>query len=297
MNTNAAKNHWIAVDWGTTNLRMWLMDGDTAIEKRCSDRGMSSVSGPQFRETFDDLAGDWTDLADTAVACGMVGSRQGWVEAKYCQVPCPPLSNGFVVAEGQIPVHVISGLCQRDPDDVMRGEETQIAGFLTDRPNWTGALCLPGTHTKWALIQNGQVTSFRTSMTGDVFAAMTSATVLQHSTATKGWDNAAFVDGMDLGYERPQTLLADLFSIRARNLLSGDTAEASRARLSGMLIGAELAGMTDLIAGDTVALIGDGPVADLYDQALSRIGKTVIQTDNDTCTLRGLTTAYYSLGD
>ena len=271
------------------------MTGETILAKRSSADGMGTIAQGGFRACFDNLAADWTELTDTAVACGMVGSRQGWIEAPYTQVPSPPLNNGFAVADGAVSVHVIGGLCQRDPDDVMRGEETQIAGFVMDNADWTGTICLPGTHTKWADIENGRVVSFRTCMSGDLFSALTTATVLKHSATGKEWDAPAFDRGFDAGFTKPDQTLAHLFAVRARGLLSGDTAAQSRSYLSGLLIGNEVANMRSMITDRDIAIIGCGTLADLYKQALTPIGKSVTCADNDTCTLRGLTAAYHAI--
>lgn len=271
------------------------MKGEDILAKRSSPDGMGTVAQDGFRACFTALAGDWADLTDTAVACGMVGSRQGWIEAPYTQVPSAPLNNGFVVAKGPVSVHVIGGLCQRGPDDVMRGEETQIAGFLMDRAGWTGTICLPGTHTKWAHIKDGRVETFRTCMTGDLFSALTSATVLKHSATDQEWDAAAFERGFDAGSAQPDQTLTHLFSVRARGLLSGDTAAQSRSYLSGLLIGNEVSAVRSMIAGRDIAIIGCGTLAELYRQALTPLGKSVTCADNDTCTLRGLTAAYHAI--
>lgn len=151
--TGLAGLSWIAADWGTSNLRVWAMASDgSAIARAESDDGMSRLDRTEFEPALVRLIGGWltTGRVTTVVACGMVGSRQGWVEASYRTVPCAPMAAGRMVsptvADARISVHVVPGLRQDDPADVMRGEETQMAGFLSREPGFDGVLCLPGTH-------------------------------------------------------------------------------------------------------------------------------------------------------
>ena len=146
---------WLAVDWGTSRLRVWAMDGDSALGQRVSDRGMGSARAGGVRGRAPRLRRRLDQPPVSAVACGMVGARQGWIEAPYARVPGAPRVTGAVPAPTRTPglsVHILPGLSQDRPADVMRGEETQIAGFLALNPGWDGVLCLPGTHTKWAQV-------------------------------------------------------------------------------------------------------------------------------------------------
>jgi 2-dehydro-3-deoxygalactonokinase len=174
----------------------------------------------------------------------------------------------------------------------MRGEETQIAGFLALNPGWDGVLCMPGTHTKWVHLSAGEVVSFQTVMTGDLFAAITGATVLRHSTGGEGFDQNAFEGGVSDAISRPERLAAQLFTIRAEGLLHGMEAPAARARLSGLLIGAELAATRAYWLGQNVAIVGAGKLAALYAGALKAQGVAAEMTDNDGITLAGLCAAW-----
>ena len=285
---------WIAVDWGTTHLRAWAMDaGDRVLASADSAEGMGTLDRAGFEPALLRLVGDWLDAPVPVVACGMVGSRQGWVEAPYAAVPCAPLPSGFArpaVTDARLQVHVIPGLKQADPADVMRGEETQIAGHLALNPDWDGVLCLPGTHTKWAHVSAGEVVSFQTVMTGDLFAAISGHTVLRHSVGD-GWDADAFDRGLDEGRDRPERLAARLFSIRAEGLLGGAAPGAARARLSGLLIGAELAATRAYWLGRDVAILGAGGLTDLYLRALAAQAVTATRADAEAATLAGLAAA------
>ncbi len=287
---------WIAVDWGTTHLRAWRMSGATATAQAQSDAGMGTLTRDGYEPALLSLIGGWIGDGDaTVVACGMVGSRQGWVEAPYGTIPTAPLSGHFALApttRAGLRVHVIPGLRQNHPADVMRGEETQIAGFVAQNPGWDGVLCLPGTHTKWVHLSAGEVVSFQTFMTGDMFAALGQATVLRHSLGGDGWDETAFQSALGDSLTRPERIAARLFSIRAQGLLHGLPAGPARAQASGLLIGAELAAARPYWLGQSVAIIGGGTIAGIYDRALASVGLVATVTDGTAITLAGLTAAH-----
>lgn len=287
---------WVALDWGTTNLRGWAMsDAGLVLAEATSDKGMGKLTPDAFEDALLDMAGDWITGPIMAIACGMVGARQGWTEAQYAQVPCDVIPDSFTRAPTRTPglsVFIIPGISQSSPADVMRGEETQIAGFLALNPGWDGVLCLPGTHTKWCHISAGEVVSFQTFMTGDMFAALSAHTVLRHSIADTGWDEGAFAEALDDALSRPEKMAARLFSLRAEGLLHGMSNETARARLSGTLIGAELAAAKPYWLGQNIGIIGAGKVADLYALALESQGAHARIADNDDVTLNGLKAAY-----
>jgi 2-dehydro-3-deoxygalactonokinase len=286
------KPDWIAIDWGTTHLRAWGMTSSgTVLQTAQSDRGMGTLARDQFEGALFDLIGDW-GCSGPMIACGMVGSRQGWVEAPYATTPCPPLGNGLAKAPGtRMDVHVISGIKQLQPADVMRGEETQIAGFLSLNPKWDGVICLPGTHTKWVHVSADEVISFQTFMTGEMFALLSGQSVLRHSIGD-GWDDAAFATAVSDAMSKPEAMAARLFNLRANELVNGQCRDAARARLSGLLIGAELAAARPYWLGQSVAVLGAGGLAKIYTAALTAQGVPVTQTDGDRATLAGLTAAY-----
>lgn len=276
---------WIAVDWGTSRLRAWLMLGPDMIEARTSDAGMGGLAQEDFAPALAAICDGWPDLP--VVACGMVGSRQGWVEAPYAPVPCPPPGAAQAV-EAAPGVHILPGVSQANPADVMRGEETQIAGLLQARPDFDGVVCLPGTHTKWVHVSAGEIVSFQTFITGEVFRAICDHTVLRHSTAGGGWDDAAFSQAVADAMSHPARVAARLFGVRAEGLLSGLDADVARARLSGLLIGLELGGARPFWLGQHVVIIGTDAVAAHYQEALKDQGVEAVCGDADTTTRAGL---------
>lgn len=277
MNAPSASPAWIAVDWGNSRLRAWAMPDQGPPLAETSLASPAPEPGPEsYSALLGALLSDWitTQPADI-LACGMLGGRQGWVEVAYVPVPCTPLALEPVLAPDAagsgLFVRIVPGLCQERPADVMRGEETQIAGALSLHPGFDGIACLPGTHTKWAEVSAREVVSFRSFMTGELFGVLRSHTLLRHATGT-GWAPAAFADAVSEALSRPEALAARLFSIRAENLLRDADTGTGQARLSGLLIGAELAAARPYWLGRELLVIGDGSPADRYCEALELQG-------------------------
>lgn len=293
---------WIAVDWGTTNMRVWAMGGDDEILARVnSDRGMGTLNQAEFEPALLELIAPWlheTDVTDV-VACGMVGARQGWVEAPYGAVPCEPFAGESVISfsplDQRLRMHIIAGLSQAEPADVMRGEETQIAGLLAGDQGFKGVICLPGTHTKWAWVEGGKITKFSTHMTGELFSLLAENSVLRHTIASKGWDDAEFSKTFNSALENPVEITAHLFSLRAEALISDLLPEVARARLSALLLGLEFAAMRTNWQGQKIAIIGSDRIAKIYQQAFLLQNEQPIMFDAEALTLGGLINAHRQL--
>ena len=288
--------NWIAVDWGTSNLRAWAMGDNGPWAEATSDEGMGKLKPEQFEAALLRLITPWLTARQTPVlACGMVGARQGWKEAVYRQTPCSPIDVAGILqvatTDPRISFHIAPGLSQDRPADVMRGEETQVAGVLALRPGFDGVICHPGTHSKWVQVSAGEVISFQTYMTGELFALLSTPSVLRHGMA-EGWDDAAFDGGLSDALSRPDRIAARLFSLRAEFLLHGLTPARARARLSGLLIGIELAGAKPYWLGQKVILVGAPALAASYTRALKSQGLTPETLDATACTLAGLSSLY-----
>ncbi|MCV0427576.1 MAG: 2-dehydro-3-deoxygalactonokinase [Roseibium sp.] len=299
--TSQANVTWIAADWGTTNLRIWALDtaGNT-IAHRCSAKGMGTLAKNEFEAALLELVDDLVKADGTTpvVVCGMAGSRQGWAEAPYKTTPCAPpsIDDATIVnaTDPRLDVRILPGIKQITPADVMRGEETQITGFLADTPNFSGTLCLPGTHTKWVALENGVVTRFRTFMTGETFALLSKQSVLRHGLSDRDLDADAFKSAtMDI-FKTPQALAAELFGVRAAGLIADLSPDAARGRLSGLLIGAELAAVKDDFDLSAVTILGSDHIAKAYASALGCLGYEATPLDAETITLKGLALAYSS---
>ncbi len=287
---------WIAADWGTSNLRAWAMGADgAALASASSGAGAAGLGREEFEPALLDLVGGWLGDAPTRVAiCGMAGSRQGWTEAPYRPVPAAPLGAGTaaLTADPRLKVRILGGVSQTNPPDVMRGEETQIAGLLAARPGFEGVVCLPGTHSKWAHVTGGEIFHFVTFMTGELFELLSRRSILRHALDGEGLDEAAFDAALDDAMGRPERVAAKLFSIRAEGLLTGLSPAAARGRLSGLLIGMELAGAKPWWLGREIALIGAEPLTRLYRRALASTGIEAATLAADAATLDGLRAAH-----
>ncbi len=286
---------WIAADWGTSHLRLWLMGADDRPLRRIdSDRGMGKLSPQDYEPLLLSLLeGHLSDAPPPVVVCGMAGAKQGWVEAPYAAVPCEPPVEGIAVPtqDPRLQVRILPGLKQMSPPDVMRGEETQIGGFLAMEPGFDGILCLPGTHNKWAHISAQEVVSFRTFMTGELFDLLGTQSVLRHSVTGDGWDEDAFAEAVSDTLSRPAALTSALFGVRADGLLNGTPPARARARLSGLLIGAELAAARPYWLGQQVVILGEDALARAYQSALAAQGAEARIASAEDITLKGLAAA------
>ncbi|MDO5630894.1 MAG: 2-dehydro-3-deoxygalactonokinase [Paracoccus sp. (in: a-proteobacteria)] len=282
---------WIAADWGTTNLRVWAMAGARIVDSRASDQGMGVLRPDDFAAVLADMTQGWP--AVPVIACGMLGSRQGWVEAPYVSAPCPAVPRLVRVPgdPGGRPVSIVCGVRQDTPADVMRGEETQIAGLLAHKPDFDGIACLPGTHTKWVRISAGEICNFKTFMTGELFGLLAGQSVLRHSVGTET-DGPGFDAAVSDAMARPAAGYAGLFQIRAEMLLTGLDPALARARLSGTLIGWELAAARPWWLGCDVMVIGADGLSGLYARALTAQGVPVSILPAQDATLTGLFTAF-----
>lgn len=289
---------WVAVDWGTSQLRAWgLSEQNNIVCTASSDQGMGNLAPEQFESALLQLIGSWlsSDRRTPVIACGMVGARQGWIEAPYIEVPCH-VANELVEApttDPRVQVYLCPGVKQMTPADVMRGEETQIAGVIEHDPKFNGFVCLPGTHSKWVHVENGVINRFTTFMTGELFALLNKQSVLRHSVNTNEFDLDAFLHALKTTHGAPDLLAANLFSIRSNDMLHNTPAAQLRAELSGMVIGAELSAvMSHYISDEAIIILGSDKLASLYQKGLEVMGKPSELVSGETFTLSGLKRAY-----
>ena len=263
---------------------------------------MSQLAKDAFEPALLKLVDPWLGSGVVPVlACGMVGARQGWTEVGYVPVPAHPaqLEAAPVTSrDPRIKVWILPGLSQSAPADVMRGEETQIAGFLAQEPEFDGVLCLPGTHCKWVRISAQEVVSFQTAMTGELFHLVAHQSVIRHVLDGDGEEDAeAFLSAVSDMLSRPEALSQCLFAIRAEAVLHGLSGPSARSRLAGLLIGAELAATRAYWLGQRVAVAAEPLLAGMYARALAAQGVAVEALDAGPLTRAGLRAAYASLKD
>lgn len=271
----------LGVDWGTTSFRAYRLDaGGGIVEARRAEAGIKAIDDGDFEGAFEQLVGDWLD-ADPAVPVvlsGMIGSRQGWLEAPYLECPAAVADLGTALlpldlARGRR-IHLAPGLSTRDAGgvpDVMRGEEVQILGAVDRLGVDRATLCLPGTHSKWARVREGRVAGFATHLTGEAFEALRRHTILGRTIEHAAWDDAAFLSGVDRS-GAAGGLLHHLFGVRAAGLFGELPPDRAGAFLSGLLIGHELRAETGTLGRDPVFLIGEPGLVRLYAEALRQLG-------------------------
>jgi 2-dehydro-3-deoxygalactonokinase len=279
----------IGVDWGTSAFRAFLLDAEGGVlDRRAGSHGILTVTDGDFGRVLSSQVGDWLKArAVPILMSGMIGSRQGWIEAPY--VPCPgglaDLAGGLVtVSLARTPIHVVPGMEVSSPSmrDVMRGEETQVFGALTTLGGADGGrFLLPGTHSKWVRVSGGRIMSFSTYMTGEIYAACRDHTILGRL-MQDGESEAAFARGVSDGARpgTPGALLHRLFGARTAGLFGEIPGSDLPDYLSGLLIGAEVfdAGLNDDTA---VHIIASEALARRYRAAAAKLGLTTAVLDPD----------------
>jgi 2-dehydro-3-deoxygalactonokinase len=275
----------IGLDWGTTSLRAYRIGAaGEVLQTRIVTAGILKLPNGGFPQALACVAGDWARAHPDAVllASGMVGARQGWVEAPYVELPATLTALARACVEipvgSQQVLYVVPGvgaLGEGVSADVMRGEETQAFGALPE--SGSAHLVLPGTHSKWLTVIDEALISFATYMTGEVFAMLSTQSILATTMHSNVDDPGAFEDGVKVGFEHGKALLHRLFSVRARVLAGSLPEQSSRAYLSGMLVGAEIAdGITTLPAdagiGEGLTVVGEARLTETYLAALRILG-------------------------
>lgn len=291
--------YWIAVDWGSSNLRVWALDKRHKIlDSSSSSDGMLSLETGDFEPLLLEQISNWIadDVNIPVLCCGMVGAKQGWLEAPYATVPYNLMqeidSVKVICRDNQLDVRILGGLKQNNPADVMRGEETQIRGFLSVFSDFDGIVCLPGTHTKWVHVSAGEVVSFRTFISGELFALMSEYSVLKHSVNSDGWIDQEFKSAVSESISNPQKIFSDFFKLRADDLLNKVEKSVLRSKLSGYIIGAELAGAKPYWLGQNIVILADNNLSKTYKAALEGQGIFAQEVDATKCTLDGLAQAF-----
>ncbi len=291
-----------AVDWGTSSFRLWLMgrDGRVFAESRSAE-GMQHCAQAGFAPVLQahlEQVGAAPDLP--VLICGMAGARQGWAEAPYAALPAPVAAIAGMALHladdlsGGRDIHILPGLARRDParPDVMRGEETQLLGLALSGVE--GLVCLPGTHCKWAELARGAVVDFRSYMTGEIFDLLSRQSVLRHAmpdSRNLDADSPAFTGAVAETLADPGRAFAALFALRAGSLLGYGSPADAMARLSGLLIGAEIGQQQAARPMQSVVLVGQAGLGPLYAAALGRAGVAVTLADAELATRQGLLAA------
>lgn len=281
---------FIAVDWGTTNRRGYLIaDGGRMTDEMEDNRGILAVGRDGFDRAVAELKGRLGDRP--LLLAGMVGSNRGWVEAPY--VPCPAglpelAANLRWVVPDRIAIVPGVSFDRSDAADVMRGEEMQILGAFAEGLVAPDALiCHPGTHNKWIKLEDGRIASFRTVMTGEMFNLLREHSILADLLAMPAGLDAAFEAGVRRGLSTDE-LTAELFSVRARVLLGKAPREHAASFTSGLLIGTDVRTGLRAASEGEVVVMGRPELTALFAAALRIAGRAVREVDGEEAFLAGV---------
>ena len=280
---------FIAVDWGSTNRRAYLVDGSGKCAGEFEDgEGMLSVPPGGFPAAVAQIREKLGDKP--LLMAGMVGSNRGWKEAPY--VPCPAGIDDLVAklvwaGEREAIVPGVSYL-GNGRADVMRGEEVQIFGALADGVvESDGLVCHPGTHNKWTSIHQGRIHDFRTVMTGELFSLLKEHSILADLLTGKVTDNQVFRDAARHAIFT-ESLPAELFSIRASVLLGQMKKEDAASFASGLLIGTDVRIGLQVPTGAQIMVMGRPELTRLYVAALQEAKRETLELDGEHCFLAGI---------
>ncbi len=294
--SSGVKPSLIAIDWGTSNFRAFLLDQHgTILETRFAKQGLLRVVGGDFSAALKKEIGDYLNHSPKipVLMCGMVGSRQGWQEVPYlvCPSPLKNLANGLQLVSHHKYLWIVPGARIDYPDgriDVMRGEETQILGALDTRSVGPGLFCLPGTHSKWAAVEKGKLLNFSTFMTGELFTLLMKHSILGRPVRRALHDPVAFKQGL-VWSERREHVLSQLFQVRTQMLAEKLTQQGIHSFLSGLLIGQEVRAILPICArNQPVTIIANSRIAQHYAQGLQHYHREAIIKDANVVTARGL---------
>ncbi len=292
-------SRYIAIDWGSTNLRAWLYQDEQCLESRQSEAGVTRLHGRTPEAVLAQVTEGWRDDATPVVMAGMVGSNAGWKIAPY--LPCPARfadigSQLTTVAERAF---IIPGLCvsREDNRNVMRGEETQLLGARELAP--APLYIMPGTHCKWVQADAQQVNDFRTVMTGELHHLLLTHSLIGAGLPEQQQSADAFNAGLEQGAETDAPLTR-LFEVRAAHVLGSLAREHVAEFLSGLLIGNEVASQLRHWQPDSkqpLTLVASPSLASRYQRALSLLGYTAQALEGDRAFQTGIRSLAHAVAE
>ena len=182
---------FLACDWGTTNLRAWVVgdDGRALSRREFAELGVSRLQPGEAAKRFVEQVRPAMQAENLpAILCGMAGSTLGWAVVPYEDAPVglERLASRLTRVEAPGPaVRIVPGVRSAGvagAPEVMRGEETQALGWVADdaaRRRGRRVLCHPGTHAKWIILEDGEIGRFVTAMTGELYDVLRRHSVLK----------------------------------------------------------------------------------------------------------------------
>lgn len=274
--------HLIAADWGTTNFRAYLADRTGAILARTeSPSGILAVGNGAFADVLRAEIGGWISAhgALPVMMSGMIGSRQGWIEAPYVRCPAGVCEIAAALTTFEVDgigtVHLVPGLDHvpgGEAPDVIRGEEAQIIGAMASAAVQDAIYVHPGTHSKWVTVAGGIIAGFTTYMTGEVYGALKNHTILGRQMKEGEPGGAGFLQGVEAARRATAggDLLHQLFSVRTLGLFELLPAEELSDYLSGLLIGSEISAAAE--PGQCITIFGSDELTSRYGRAAEALG-------------------------
>ncbi len=292
---NLNKIDWIGIDWGTTNFRAWFIKDDKVLEEVSKPHGIKNIPNKNFEKILIKNIKLPKKIIGKIkiISCGMVGSKQGWINSGY-EKKINLKKNNLVKVKTKnkyLDFYIVKGLYQNNPYDVIRGEETQVLGYLQGNKNFSGFICLPGTHSKWIKIKKGKLIKFKTFMTGELFEIISKNSILKHSIIDTKINTKIFKNSILLSQKKNFNIFDYLFEFRSRTLLSKKK-YFPKSELLAYLIGNEIKSNINNLRDSKVVIIGSHYNSKLYSQAMKvlKIKNTIVDSKNITIT--GLKTLF-----
>lgn len=297
MDDSDLKKNIILIDWGTTNVRAYLVDSlsGEVVDRRQNDKGIKYVPAGSYPEVYAELTYGWLDTAKFTLMAGMVGSANGWEEAAYVPLPASPLKVGEHIhtLTSVRDVYIVGGLSCKGVDntyDVIRGEEVQIIGLLAKIQQGKKLVCMPGTHSKWLEVDgNNNIDSFTTVMSGDFFSAICTSTIMTMMLdIPQDFSPTDFARGVALSV-RPGGIMAHMFKVRSALLFDQIKPEHIESMISGIVIGSEINSMKEVYdTSTTVHVVASVTLAERYSQAFEILEIAHQVHSGDTLSLEGM---------
>jgi 2-dehydro-3-deoxygalactonokinase len=276
----------LAIDWGTTNRRIYRIDRGALTHTHRDALGVTSVQDfgaavGEVRATFGD---------HPILMAGMVGSSIGWQVAPYVPAPAGLRELAAHLLQMDDRTAIVPGVSTVADGraDVMRGEEVQLLGAVAAGlvpPD--AVLVQPGTHSKWAVMADGAITGFSTAMTGELFALLRGHGLLAPQLRGEPGLGQAFLEGVE-DARRDGDLLTRLFGIRAAGLLGMRADADAPAYASGLLIGSEVAARLAETSAERIHVLAGSALGLLYVAAIEAHGRQAMLIDSDAAFVAGI---------
>lgn len=299
---------FIAINWGSTNFRAYLISRDgIVLDSIKTAQGVTKISRGEMVEIADEISRRWPD-ATGAYAAGMIGSSSGWESVPYCSCPASLADLAHAIQPtkiGALQCHLIPGLSGVSPSgtgDILRGEEVELFGLLAADDSLTRGkhmILLPGTHTKWVQVDDGEIRSFFTSMSGELFDRVQEKGLLASIITSGAKPNDIFLAGVELGKQKSSGFARQLFGVRAQVMLETLHRNDAASYARGILIGAEISdGLVQYPDTDeclSITLTGNDGLCALYQYALSSFGIASRILDAEPVAIAGFTELHREL--